>query len=111
MYPPGRSRGVWGRWRRRAVRRSVRRWGPLVGLCLVGSLDLMLRRTSSYAVVGLLDEPAHLLTTLIGVGAVVAVTRNAVSTTWILSAVLAGNLIDLDHVPALLGSDILTAGT
>jgi hypothetical protein len=75
---------------------------------------LLLPRAPSYAVLGLLDEPAHLATSvilLLAVAAVLARLRRAVSTGFAVGLVLAGNLIDVDHVPQVLGSDVITAGT
>jgi hypothetical protein len=81
-------------------------------LALVLVLDRFRERTrSSYLVLGLVDESAHLLTSVVGVLAVVAVRDGSVRRSWIAAAVIAGNLIDIDHVPQVLGSRILTERT
>ena len=74
----------------------------------------LLPRAPNYGVLGLLDEPAHLATSVILLLAVTAVAvRSGRSPRpgFVVGLLLAGNLIDLDHVPELLGSEVLTAGT
>jgi len=88
---------------------------PLALLVAVGLDDaLLMPRAASYAVLGLCDEPAHLATSLILLMAITAVAVRAggvVRTGFAIGLLLAGNLIDLDHVPEILGSEVLTAGT
>jgi LexA-binding, inner membrane-associated putative hydrolase len=55
---------------------------------------------------GLLDETAHLLTTLLVLWAIGRRVER-----FLVPALLASVLIDIDHLPAILGSDWLTAGT
>jgi inner membrane protein len=94
--------------------------GPLIllppVLLVAVALDdaLLLPRAPSYLVLGLLDEPAHLATSLIllvAVAALLARAGRAVRTGFAVGLVLAGNLIDADHLPMVLGSDMITAGT
>ena len=56
-------------------------------------------------VVGLLDWPAHLATTLL---LALALPRRLLPEALLLGAFLASLAIDLDHLPLLLGSDLLT---
>ena len=78
-------------------------------ICLAGIAlaDLLIWRwLAPHTVEGLLDEPAHAATGLLGLAAL---------TVWfdlpMLIAVLAGSLlIDLDHVPQMLGSEIIQHG-
>lgn len=56
---------------------------------------------------GPLDETAHLLTTLIVLTAIGVLVFDR----FLLSALIASVVIDLDHLPRLLGSDWFTAGT
>lgn len=90
-------------------------WMPPACWLLVIILDILLDRTPNYFWLGVVDEPAHLLTSLIVVLAVAALVTairpNAPSPTWALSALLAGNLIDADHVPQVLGYYGLTEHT
>jgi inner membrane protein len=58
-----------------------------------------------------MDEPAHLFTTVIVVMFVRAVAKRQLSTAWTMGALIAGNLIDADHLPQVLGSYVITAGT
>jgi hypothetical protein len=87
-----------------------------LALVVAVALDdaLLMPRAPSYAVLGLLDEPAHLATSLILLMAVTAVLARAgrvVRTGFAVGLLLAGNLIDVDHVPQVLGSYVITAGT
>jgi membrane-bound metal-dependent hydrolase YbcI (DUF457 family) len=61
---------------------------------------------------GLLDEPAHLATALVVFGAIVRFRRGAVPDPRFCWAMLLSSvLIDLDHVPAELGTNAFTNGT
>lgn len=57
------------------------------------------------------DEPAHATTAMLYVGAVAAIVRLRPNRTDMIAAMLGGTLIDLDHLPAILGWDGLTTGT
>jgi hypothetical protein len=74
-------------------------------------VDQQSPNTSSYVVKALTDEPAHLFTTVIVVMLVRALARRELSTAWTMGALIAGNLIDADHLPQVLGSSVITAGT
>nr|WP_269205079.1 metal-dependent hydrolase [Motilibacter aurantiacus] len=66
----------------------------------------------SYVVLGLVDEPAHLTTAALGLGALAALLRRPLPPAFALAALAAAVLIDADHVPdAIFDSQILTAGT
>jgi inner membrane protein len=88
---------------------SAARRLALLGLVIF--LDVMIRTTRpSYAVLGLLDEPAHLATGALVTAAGSAAHGGLSRNTWI-AALASSVLIDLDHLPRALGSDVLTAGT
>src|SRR4051812_34502260 len=87
---------------------------PALWLAVMVDDLVLIPHTSGTLVLGLLDEPAHLATTLIVlVAAAVALDRGVRGPgLWFaIGAVVAGNLIDVDHVPELLGSDALVHGT
>jgi inner membrane protein len=97
--------------RRRLRRRSwLHALGP-AGLVAILIADRWLPDTSSYAVRALIDEPAHLFTTVIVVMSARAVSKGELSAAWMIGGLIAGNLIDADHVPQVLGSYVITAGT
>ncbi len=83
----------------------------LVGVVLV--VDSAVRLTDPPRVVlGLVDEPAHLATAALLLGAAVALRARPLPRALLLSALAMSVLIDVDHVPMdLFGSDVLTAGT
>lgn len=84
---------------------------PLVLLGLVLVDDASIRAIDpGYAVLGLLDEPAHLATGALVTAAVSIVVGGLPRATWV-AALTSTVLIDLDHLPDALGSDVLTAGT
>ncbi len=79
---------------------------PAAALAAVCSLDLLLAaRSWSTPVVGLLDEPAHLLT------AWLLLTAAGVRRRQVLVWALVGSvLIDVDHVPLYAGAEVTTGG-
>lgn len=80
-------------------------------LLVVVALDLLIHVSRpGYALLGLLDEPAHLATGAIVV-AVVSARRGGLPRSLWVGALCSTVLIDLDHLPSVLGSDVLTAGT
>jgi hypothetical protein len=85
----------------------------LAPVCLTGVLllDTLLPHAPSYALLGAGDEMAHLLTSAIAVLALLTTRRGRVRTAFVAGALIAGNLIDVDHVPMVLGDDFLTEGT
>jgi membrane-bound metal-dependent hydrolase YbcI (DUF457 family) len=87
------------------------RWLPLGCWLGVLGIDALLRHAPSYFVLGLIDEPGHFLTSVILLLAVATVTTRPLPAPFITATLLAGNLIDLDHLPQSLGTDVLTAGT
>lgn len=93
---------------------TVRWLPPLLLLGVVLDDAFLMPRAPSFAVLGLLDEPAHLATSLVLLAAITAMAgwRGArPPAAFAAGLVLAGNLMDVDHVPEVLGSDALTAGT
>jgi membrane-bound metal-dependent hydrolase YbcI (DUF457 family) len=114
MYRPAHD-GLPTRALQAAWRAAGSRWLPPLLLVAVALDDaLLMPRAPSYAVLGMFDEPAHLATSVILLAAVTAVAaRRAIRVPGAFAAglVLAGNAIDVDHVPGTLGSDVLTAGT
>jgi LexA-binding, inner membrane-associated putative hydrolase len=96
----------------------IPRWpaliSPVLWLAVVVDDLVLIPRASGTLALGLLDEPAHLATTLIALIAAASGAGRPVlrADLWLAAgAVAAGNLIDLDHVPQLLGSDVLDHGT
>jgi membrane-bound metal-dependent hydrolase YbcI (DUF457 family) len=78
--------------------------------------DLVLRRAHlSYALTALTDEPAHALTALLAIAAIIALRPcwEKCAVGW--GALLGGTLIDLDHLPSALGwheiAKVISAGT
>jgi hypothetical protein len=65
----------------------------------------------NFAMRGLLDWPAHLATALIVLGAVARVRGVPTDQRFGASMLACSVLIDLDHLPAELGSQLLTSGT
>lgn len=60
---------------------------------------------------GLMDEPCHLATAMIVLGALTRWRGRAPSSRFVWAMLSASVLIDLDHLPLELGSPVLTAGT
>ena len=75
---------------------------------VVAAADATLaKRSLGRPAIALLDEPAHVATTLL---ALLALPRPVTRRTRA-SALLASGLLDVDHVPSELGSDVLRRGT
>jgi LexA-binding, inner membrane-associated putative hydrolase len=91
---------------------SARAWW-LAPACLAGVflLDALLSRPVPYAALGVGDELAHLLTTVVIVLTLLVARNGRLGTAFVAGALVAGNLIDLDHLPLMLGHDVLTRGT
>ncbi len=86
-----------------------------VSLGLVAAIavsDLLVRRQElSFVPRALFDEPGHLATAVVVLGAITR-WRGRPPSPWFAGAMLAASvLIDADHLPLELGSAVLTAGT
>ena len=73
----------------------------------VFAIDRLPTRGLPLAVLAALDEPAHLATAAVFLAAL----RPPLARSFAWGALLGVVMIDLDHLPALLGSRVLTAGT
>lgn len=60
---------------------------------------------------GVVDEPAHLATALVVLGAITRLRGGPPSPLFTWSMLLLSVFIDIDHIPQQLGTDALTAGT
>jgi inner membrane protein len=91
------------------------RWVPPALLAAIGLDDaLLMPHAPSYAVLGVFDEPAHFATSMLLLGGIASGLRRwgrRPRAGFAVGLLLAGNLIDLDHLPAILGSLVLTHGT
>lgn len=84
-------------------------WAPAL-LAFVLADDALIRALRpSYAVLGLLDEPAHLATGALAVATIALAVGGLPRPAWI-AALASTVLIDVDHLPDVLGTQILTAG-
>ncbi|HLG73661.1 MAG TPA: metal-dependent hydrolase [Chloroflexota bacterium] len=81
----------------------------LLAAAYIPIADVIMRRNDdlSTLALGLLDEPAHLFTALL----LLAAFGIGYFKHYAIPVALASLLIDLDHLPGYLGSDILTRGT
>lgn len=81
----------------------------LGALGVVAAMDgLTLALDPGFAVLGLLDEPAHMATGILVLAALVGGRRSG---SWVLAFWLGAVGIDLDHIPLALGSQIISHGT
>jgi hypothetical protein len=101
-----------GRLFRRVAAAAAKRWVGIVLTLYVFAADWVSGwHTMNFGMRGLLDEPAHLATTLVILGALIRV-RGVLPDQRFGWAMLASSvLIDLDHLPDEFGSEILTNGT
>ena len=93
---------------------SRRLWiAPVLSVLVVLDDVLLIPRAHDYRVLGLLDEPAHLATTVVGLLVAARALPRSLrpDLSFAAGAILAGNLIDLDHIPSMLGYEFLTRGT
>jgi inner membrane protein len=89
-------------------------WLPPLCWVLITRLDIRLFKAQSYLLLGVIDEPAHFLTSVIVVlaaASVLSLCGRRLATAAVVGVLLAGNLIDADHLPQVMGSEILTVGT
>jgi hypothetical protein len=89
-------------------------WLPPLCWVVITRLDVRLFRAQSYLLLGVIDEPAHFLTSVIlalAVASVLSIFGRRLRIAAVVGVLLAGNLIDADHLPQVLGSEILTVGT
>ena len=71
------------------------------------AIDRLPTRGLAPVVLALLDEPAHLATAAVCLAAL----RPPVARPFAMAALLGAVAIDIDHLPALLGTEVLTQGT
>jgi hypothetical protein len=112
-YPP--HGGVLARVAYLARHAATTPWLSLVLLVGVVLDDLLLLpRASSRSVFGVLDELAHLATSVVLLSAITVAARRRgvrVPGAFAVGLVVAGNAVDVDHLPEAFGSDVLTVGT
>lgn len=83
-----------------------------IGVLLIFADDLLLRHARLPVFLdALTDEPAHAITALLGVGAVYTLRQQSWHPAICIGALLGGTVIDLDHIPELFHSDIISVGT
>ena len=91
---------------------AARRW---VSLILIAGIVVMDRSLPwqgwSFTVRALLDEPCHVATGLICLGAITRFRGGAPDPRFGWAMIICSVAVDLDHVPLALGSPVLTAGT
>lgn len=93
---------------RNAAKRPV---GVALALYAFGTDWLTGWHGMNFAMRGLLDEPAHLATALIILGALVQIRGSLPDPRFIATMLICSVAIDVDHLPAEFGSDALTNGT
>lgn len=88
------------------------RVAPLALVAMILTIDAVRGHVTSYLLFGLLDEVCHLATAVLVLDATTRWHARHTPPRFLLAALLASVLIDVDHVPMdLLSSDIITAGT
>lgn len=91
---------------------AATRWvGALLVLYSVATDSLSGWHSTNFLMRGLLDEPAHLATALVILGALVRVRRTPPDQRFGWAMLACATLIDIDHLPAELGIRALTNGT
>lgn len=91
---------------------AARRWVSLILSVGIVVMDRSLPWQGwSFAVRALLDEPCHVATGLICLGAITRLRGRALGPRFGWTMLISSAAIDLDHVPLALGSPVLTAGT
>lgn len=81
-----------------------------IAIALIVTKDVLLGR-ASLVVSGITDEPAHVVTALLVVGALYVLLGRPITRGVVVGAICGGTLIDLDHIPLALGRDWLTSET
>jgi LexA-binding, inner membrane-associated putative hydrolase len=106
--PPARQDGVLSWLARLAARRTV----SLALVIAIVTTDLTIAwHGFGFVTRGLVDEPCHLATALVVLGAITRVRGTPPKPKFGWAMLVCSVLIDLDHLPAEFGSSILTAGT
>jgi inner membrane protein len=101
-----------GRVFHRVATTAAKRWvGVLLALYTFATDGLTGWHAMNFAMRGLLDEPAHLATALVMLGALIRVRGKLPDQRFGWTMLACAVLIDLDHVPDEFGSDVLTNGT
>jgi hypothetical protein len=91
---------------------AAKRWvGVLLALYAFGTDWLTGWHGMNFALRGLLDWPAHLATALVIMGALIRVRRALPDQRFGWAMLACSILIDVDHLPAEFGSQVLTNGT
>ena len=91
---------------------AAKRWvGALLALYAFATDGLTGWHAMNFAMRALLDEPGHLATALVILGALVRVRGQAPDQRFGWTMLACSVLIDLDHLPAEFGTDALTNGT
>jgi inner membrane protein len=90
---------------------AKRRVGALLALYAFATDGLTRWHTLNFGVRGLVDEPAHLATALVILGALIRVRKTSLDPRFGWTMLACSVLIDLDHLPLQFGSEVLTEGT
>ena len=90
----------------------AKRWvGALLALYAFATDRLAGWHTMNFGMRSLLDEPAHLATTLVIFGALIRIRKTPPDQRFGWTMLACSVLIDLDHLPRQFGSEVLTNGT
>ena len=91
---------------------AARRWVSLILVAGIVAMDRSLPWQGwGFTVRALLDEPCHVATGLICLGAITRFRGSPPGLKFGWAMIICSTAIDLDHVPLALGSSVLTAGT
>ncbi len=91
---------------------AAKRWvGALLALYVFATDRLTGWPAMNFGMRGLLDEPAHLATALVILGALIRLRGSLPDQRFGLTMLACSVLIDLDHLPDEFGSEVLTNGT
>lgn len=103
-----RNQGVFCLIARVAAKRPV---GILLALYAFGTDWLIAWHSLPFGLMGMVDEPAHVATALVVLGAITRFRTCPPEPKFGWTMLTCSVFIDLDHLPAELGSDVLTGGT